>query len=465
MFIAKCCPHANRCIGRHVRTKNAHLKVVEAHTFHAREERQKRLTESGIKSVHRTVTFAHLVANLVAHLEFDRSLRHRNTLRRLVFNHAVVEHLERFLDHSQVAVDQELEARFGGVEMPARIFAFLDFLEEACHHRILLVDARLNRLELFDNERTTGLVACHEHAVVTHRMRVDMFKTAADLHDAIDVRTTLMSKCGIAHVRGMHVARQVHNLVDIATQLAQVRELLCSRKIAVHLELQIGCNRREVCVTAAFAVAIHHALHHHTARLHSVNRVCHGKSTVIMHVDAKRRRNSSLNLLYDFFDFPRHRSAVRIAKHDAIGMAKFGRLERFERVFRISLIAIEEMFRIVNHLFGMFLEVCDRRLDHVEVFFESRADNVRHMQIPALAENRLDRSFGLDERLQKRVILGQNTRTARRAKCGNFCMLELNVLDELEKFLIGRIAGVRPTAFNIVKSKVVQNSSDLDFIS
>ena len=44
-------------------------------------------------------------------------------------------------------------------------------------------------------------------------------------------------------------------------------------------------------------------------------------------------------------------------------------------------------------------------------------------------------------------------------------LLQLNVLDELEKFLIRGVARVRPAAFNIVKSKVVQNSSNLDFIS
>ena len=295
-------------------------------------------------------------------------------------------------------------------------------------------------------------------------MRVDMFKAAANLHDAIDVGTTLVCKRSIPHIRSMHVTRQVHNLVDIAAQLAQVRELLGSRKIAAHLELQIGGNRREVCVTAAFAVAIHHALHHHATRLHSVNRVCHGKSTVVMHVDAKRRRNTLLHFRNNLFNLPGHRSAVRIAKHDAIGMAKFGRLERFERIFRIRLVAIEKMFRIVNHLFGMFLEVCDRRLDHVEVFFESRADNVRDMQIPALTKNRLDRSFGLDERLQKRVVLGQNSRTTRRTKCGNLRVLELYIFNKLKKFFISRITRVRPTALDIIKSKMVQNSCNLHLI-
>ena len=121
-------------------------------------------------------------------------------------------------------------------------------------------------------------------------------------------------------------------------------------------------------------------------------------------MDSKRSRNAGFHLFQNRFDFPWHRSAIRIAKHDAIGMALFCGTERFNRVFRIGLVAVEEMFRIVNDLFGIFLEVCHRRLNHVEVFRERRANNVRYVQIPALAKNRLDRSFGLDQSLQKRIV-------------------------------------------------------------
>ena len=213
--------------------------------------------------------------------------------------------------------------------MPAGVFAFLDFLEKACYQRILLVDARLNRLELFDNERTARLVARHEHAVVAHGMRIDMFKTARNLHHAIDVSTALMGKCGIAYVRGMHVTRQIHNLVDVAAQLAQMAQLFSGSKIAVHLELQIGGYRREVCVSTAFAITVHHALHHHATRLYGVKRIRDRKPAIVVDMNAKRRRNASLHLFQNRFDFPRHRSAVRIAKHDVIGMAEFSRLERF----------------------------------------------------------------------------------------------------------------------------------------
>ena len=269
------------------------------------------------------------MANLVAHLELDRCLRHGNTLRRLVFNHAVVEHLERFLDHSQMAIDQKLETRFGGVKMPAGVFAFLDFLEKACYQRILLVDARLDCLELFDNERTARLVARHEHAVVAHGMRIDMFKTARNLHHAIDVSTALMGKCGIAYVRGMHVTRQIHDLVDVAAQLAQMAQLFSGSKIAVHLELQIGGNRRQVRIPATFAITVHHALHHHTTRLHGVKRIRDRKPAIVVYMNTKRCRNVLFHIRKNLFDFPRHRSAVRIAKHDVIGMAEFSRLERF----------------------------------------------------------------------------------------------------------------------------------------
>ena len=115
-------------------------------------------------------------------------------------------------------------------------------------------------------------------------------------------------------------------------------------------------------------------------------------------------------MLFDFLDdrlqFPRHGSAVGIAKYNAICMALFRSTECLNSIFRICLVTIKEMFRIVNHLFGMFLEVGHRRLDHVQILFQRGADNVGHMQVPALAENRLDRGARLYKGLQQRVLFG-----------------------------------------------------------
>ena len=91
-----------------------------------------------------------------------------------------------------------------------------------------------------------------------------------------------------------------------------------------------------------------------------------------MHVDANRRRNHLLHVLHNLLEFPRHRTAVRVAKHNEVRAAAFGSLQRLESVLRVRLVAVKEMFRIVNHLLGMVLEVVDGRLDHVEVLLERR---------------------------------------------------------------------------------------------
>ena len=122
------------------------------------------------------------------------------------------------------------------------------------------------------------------------------------------------------------------------------------------------------------------------------------------------------------------------------------------------------MFRIVDDLFGMFLEVGHRRLDHVQVFFQGGADNVGHMQVPALAENGLYGSAGLYQGLQQRILFGQHLGTTGGAESGNLRMLQLDFLDFLEEFLIGGIAGVRPATFNVVKTETVQESCYLQLV-
>ena len=406
LLVAKRRPHAHGSVRCHLAPQHAHLVVVELDLRHVREERKQSLAECRIERVHRAVTLAHLMADLVANLELDGRLRNGHALRGLVFNHAVAQHLERLLHHAQVAVHEQLETRLGAIEMPARVLAFLDEREQLAHHRVLLVDARLDGPELFHNEGTARLVARDEHAVVADFVRVDMLETAADLHHAVNVGTALVRKRRIAHVRGMHVARQVHNLVHVAAQLAQPCNLLRGKELRAHLEMQVGSNRREVRVSATLAVTVHHALHHRSAALHGKQAVAHAQARVVMHVDADRRRNHLLHVLHNLLEFPRHRAAVRVAKHNEVRAAALRSLQRLESVLRVRLVAVKEMFRIVNHLLGMVLEVVDGGLDHVEVLFERRADDVRNVQIPALSKNRLDRSARLHERLQQRVLLG-----------------------------------------------------------
>ena len=303
-------------------------------------------------------------------------------------------------------------------------------------------------------EGTARLVARDEHAVIADFVRVDMLETTADLHHAVDMGTALVRKRRIAHVRGMHVARQIHNLVHVAAQLAEPCNLFRGKELRAHLEMQVGSNRREVRVSATLAVTVHHALHHGSAALHGKQAVAHAQARVVMHVDADRRRNDLLHVLHNLLEFPRHRAAVRIAKHDKVRAAAFSRLQRLESVFRVRLVAVKEMFRIVNHLFGMVLEVVDGRLDHVEILLERRADNVGDVQIPALSENRLDRGARLHERLQQRVLLGQHLRAARGTECGNL----------LEEFLVGRVARIGPAPFDVVKTEMVKNSRNLQLV-
>ena len=404
------------------------------------------------------------MANLVANLKLDRRLRHRNPLRSLVFDDAVVQHLERFFDHSQLAVHKHLEACLGAIKMPTSVFTFLDKCKKLTDHRVLLIDARLDSLELFNHQGTACLIARHKHAVITHGMRVNVFKAARHLHHTIDVSTTLMRKGGIPHVRGVHIARQVHNLIHITTQLTESCHLFSGKELRPHLKVKVGGDRRKICITATFTIAVHHTLHHQGAILNSIDAIAYGKASIIMNMDSDGRRNFLFYILYNFFEFPRHRAAIGITKNNAISTTLFGSAECFYCIFRICLVAIKKMFRIINHFFGMFLEVRHRRLDHVEVLFESRADDIGHMQVPALSENRLNGSTGLHERLQQRVVLGQNLRATSRTEGGNLCVFQLDFLDFLEKFLVGRITRIGPPPFDIVKTEMVKNSRNLQLV-
>ena len=85
--------------------------------------------------------------------------------------------------------------------------------------------------------------------------------------------------------------------------------------------------------------------------------ISNGAFPIIMHMDAKRAVYRLLDGPHDLGQFPRHGSTVGIAQHHRLSSSARSRLQGFERIARIRLIAIKEMFSIVDHPPALRLEI------------------------------------------------------------------------------------------------------------
>ncbi len=84
-------------------------------------------------------------------------------------------------------------------------------------------------------------------------------------------------------------------------------------------------------------------------------------------------------------DLNRQSATVSIAQHNPARTGIIGGLDRFQRVSRIGLIAVKEMFRIKQRLTPLRHQMCNRTHDVVGVLRQSDAQRRADMEIMGLA--------------------------------------------------------------------------------
>jgi ketopantoate hydroxymethyltransferase len=82
------------------------------------------------------------------------------------------------------------------------------------------------------------------------------------------------------------------------------------------------------------------------------------------------------------------RAAVCLAQHDEVRAGILRGFDGFERVFGVFLEAVEKVFRIVEHLAAVLLQIGNGVGDHGQVFLQRDLENFRDMQRPKFCRRR-----------------------------------------------------------------------------
>ncbi len=191
--------------------------------------------------------------------------------------------------------------------------------------------------------------------------------------------------------------------------------------------------------------------------------VADGEVAVVVDVDADGGGNLAFDGLDGVGDLARQAAAVGVAEDEAAGAGFGGGLEGFEGVVGVFLVAVEEVFSVVNDFLDVGGEVGDGVGDHADVLVERDAQNLAGVEVPALADDGDDLGTGSDESAQAGVVLGGGVASAGHAEGGDAGAGEVEVADGLE---VGGVLGVgeRVAAFDVVDTQLVEALGDEQFV-
>ena len=231
-----------------------------------------------------------------------------------------------------------------------------------------------------------------------------------------------------------------------------------------HLQFEVGNDRTEVGVAAALAVAVHGALDLHRALAHGLQGVGHGQFAVVVGVDAEAGLGQLFtDGFHDGGDLSGQAATVGVAEHQEFGAGFPGRAQGGDGVFRVGLVAVEEVFRIIEQFLGVGAQERQGIADELQVAFQGDLQGVGDVDIPAFTEDGQHRCPGFHQSQEIGIILGGDLGGVRGAECGEFggAQLILSHLRE-EAFILG--IGARPATFDVGDAELVEPGGNAQLV-
>src|SRR5450755_4569494 len=110
-------------------------------------------------------------------------------------------------------------------------------------------------------------------------------------------------------------------------------------------------------------------------------------------MNAERAVKAFADFGYDFNNAVRQVAAIGIAETENVGAGVLGGFNGAQRESRVGVIAIEEMFRVVDHFSAVVAQILYGFRNDFQVLVFADLEGPMYVQVPALAENGDGRSF------------------------------------------------------------------------
>ena len=170
------------------------------------------------------------------------------------------------------------------------------------------------------------------------------------------------------------------------------------------------------------------------------------------------------HLAHDPLDLVGQRATVGVAQDQAGGVVGRCGLEHPERVLRIRLVAVEEVLGVEEHPEPGVVEEPHRVRHHGDALVECRLQGFGHMEVPALADDARRAGTGVDQRPQRRVVVGPTERSTGRTERDELGPRQVELLGgATEELLVLRVRlGV--SALDPVDSQPVELLGDAQLV-
>jgi hypothetical protein len=231
-----------------------------------------------------------------------------------------------------------------------------------------------------------------------------------------------------------------------------------------HLEDEVRQDADQVGVAHPLAVAVHGSLDEGRARLDPGQGNGDADAAVVVAVDPDAlAAEPPDDVRGDPRDLRDELAPVRLAEGEVRGAPARGGLERAQGVLRVVEVAVEEMLGVVDDLPALAGQEGDGVLDHRQVLLGRRAQDLRHVEQPGLADEGHDRHAAVEERAHLWIRVGPRAGPARRAEGRQLRVAQTEVprLRE-ERDVAGVRARVAP--LDVVDPELVQALGDEELV-
>ena len=282
-----------------------------------------------------------------------------------------------------------------------------------------------------------------------------MFVGARVLLRCRRVKAALMGESRFADIGCLRIGRAVQPVVQHSGQAHQLgKARFRNPRFIAKLQNERRDQGNQVGIAASLAKTVDRALYLPRAGANGRQRIGHRHAGIIMAMDAETDlRECGMHGADDLEHLVRQRAAIRVAENNPGGTAFMRRANTVERIVRIVLVPVEEMFA-VEHRFTTTLGRGGNRLaDHLKIFVERRVDRRFDMEVPGLADKAGGRNLGVEDGVQTRVIGGAAAATARHPEGDHACLRRLRRVTE--KGVVCRV-GPRPAALDVIDPDFVK---------
>src|SRR3984893_9939952 len=162
----------------------------------------------------------------------------------------------------------------------------------------------------------------------------------------------------------------------------------------------------------------------------------------------------------DFLDLVRQRAAIGVTQNDPTCAGVKSGLGAGERVFRIVLVAVEEMLAVNHHLAAGGLGGLDRFLDRGEIFLRLYLECDADMEGRAFADEADRVGFGRECRGKARIVGSRAARALGHAEGGELRLEPARLGKERG---VGRIGAVI-AALDVIDAEIVEEAHDAELI-